>query len=81
MPESSSLLHVSTYADVVGHFRNLPRIIEEIKCVLPRRREGQADVGGDQVDEEEECGRDRDRRHWLQPHVEFGKCSWALARS
>ena len=67
----------------MGHFRNLPRIVKEIQCVLPRRREGQADVGGDQVDEEEkECGRNRDRRHWLlQPHVEFEICTWAVAGS
>ena len=80
MPESSPLLHVH----VVGDFRNIPRIVKEIQCVLPRRREGQADVGGDQVDEEEEKegGSNRDGRHGLlQPHVEFEKCTLALARS
>ena len=52
----------------------VPRVIEEVKGVLPRRREGQADVGGDQVDDEEDNGRDRQSP---RDHVEFEKCVWA----
>ena len=33
-------------------------------------------MGGDQVDEEKEGGRYRDRLHWRQPHVGFEEYTW-----